>query len=158
MGPKRRDLLFLFCPSNLTAPSKSHHPPLVIPSAAEFPATLLRDTSTCAVFRRRKPHEARQRHQHQQEIRQAEGSAVRPGSSTKVSVPLVLPQNRHPKQVCARWTASWITLSRPYGSLSHSKVRGIGRVPQVRHSVPGPKTMGRSPTIAFVQPRKSGFG
>jgi hypothetical protein len=28
----------------------------------------------------------------------AEGSAVRPGSHTKVSVPLVLPQNRHPER------------------------------------------------------------
>ena len=25
-------LLFLFCPSNLTAPNKGHHPPLVIPT------------------------------------------------------------------------------------------------------------------------------
>ena len=52
-----RDLRFLFSPSDLTAPNKSHHPPLVIPSAAE-------------------------------------GPAVRPGSRTKASVPLVLPQNR----------------------------------------------------------------
>jgi hypothetical protein len=50
-----------FCPSDLTAPYKSHHPPLVIPSAAE-------------------------------------GPAVRPGSRTKTSVPLVLPQNRHPER------------------------------------------------------------
>src|ERR1700733_6738286 len=28
----------------------------------------------------------------------AEGPAVRPGSRTKVSVPLVLPQNRHPER------------------------------------------------------------
>jgi hypothetical protein len=28
----------------------------------------------------------------------AEGSAVRPGSRTKVSVPLVPPQNRHPER------------------------------------------------------------
>ena len=28
-----RDLLFLFCPSDLTALTKSHDPPLVIPSA-----------------------------------------------------------------------------------------------------------------------------
>jgi hypothetical protein len=31
-------LLFRFCPSDLTASNKSHHPPLVIPSAAEGPA------------------------------------------------------------------------------------------------------------------------
>jgi hypothetical protein len=65
-----------------------HPPPLmprwatalnfVIPSAAEFPATLLRDASARAVFCKEKPHEARQRHQPQQEIRQAEGPAVRP--------------------------------------------------------------------------------
>jgi hypothetical protein len=52
--------------------------PLVIPSEAEFPATLFRDTTACAVFRRRKPHALDQRHQDQQEIRQAEGPAVRP--------------------------------------------------------------------------------
>src|ERR1700721_2711358 len=46
-----------FCPSDRTAPNKSHHPPLVIPSAAE-------------------------------------GPAVRPGSRTKVSVPLGLTQTR----------------------------------------------------------------
>jgi hypothetical protein len=78
-----------FCPSDLTAPNKSHALPFVIPSEAEFPATLLRNTSTCAVFRRRKPHEARQRQQYQQEIRQSEGSAVRPGSRPKVWVSLV---------------------------------------------------------------------
>jgi len=50
-----------FCPSDLTVLNKSHHPPLVIPSAAE-------------------------------------GAAVRLGSRTKVSVPLVLPQNRHPER------------------------------------------------------------
>jgi hypothetical protein len=32
------DLLVLCCPSDLTVPNKSHHPPLVIPSAAEGPA------------------------------------------------------------------------------------------------------------------------
>ena len=32
----------------------------------------------------------------------AEGSAVRPGSRTKVSVPLVLPQNRHPERSASR--------------------------------------------------------
>jgi hypothetical protein len=30
-------------------------------------------------------------------------------------------------------------------------------VPQVRPSVPGPKTMGRSPTIAFAESRKIGL-
>jgi hypothetical protein len=30
---------------------------------------------------------------------EGEGPAVRPGSSTKVSVPLVLPQNRHPERL-----------------------------------------------------------
>jgi hypothetical protein len=35
---KWRGLLFLLCPSNLTAANKSHRPPLVIPSAAEGPA------------------------------------------------------------------------------------------------------------------------
>jgi hypothetical protein len=32
----------------------------------------------------------------------AEGPAARPGSRTKVSVPLVLPQNRHPKRSAAQ--------------------------------------------------------
>jgi hypothetical protein len=30
-------------------------------------------------------------------------------------------------------------------------------VPQVRQSVPGPKTTGRSPTIAFAESREIGF-
>jgi hypothetical protein len=55
------DLLLLFYPSDLTAPNRSNHPPLVIPSAAE-------------------------------------GPAVRPGSRTKFSILLVLPQNRHPER------------------------------------------------------------
>jgi hypothetical protein len=61
--PKRSEvgLLLLFYPSDLTAPNRSNHPPLVIPSAAE-------------------------------------GPAVRPGSRTKFSIPLVLPQNRHPER------------------------------------------------------------
>jgi hypothetical protein len=57
----QRQRMLLFCPSDLTAPNKSDHPPLVIPSAAE-------------------------------------GPAVRPGSLTKASVPLVLPQTRHPER------------------------------------------------------------
>jgi hypothetical protein len=36
----------------------------------------------------------------------AEGSAVRPGSRTKVSVPLVLPQNRHPACPGLPWERS----------------------------------------------------
>jgi hypothetical protein len=55
--PKRSRGTCCFCPSDLTALNKSHHPPLVIPS-------------------------------------EAEGPAVRPGSRTKVSVPLVPPQTR----------------------------------------------------------------
>jgi hypothetical protein len=38
---KWRDLLFLFCPSNLTVPNKNHHPPLVIPSVPGFPTSRL---------------------------------------------------------------------------------------------------------------------
>src|ERR1700679_180258 len=70
-------------PTTLHGSANSH---FVIPSEAEFPATLLRDTSTCAVFRRRKPHEARRRHQYQQEIRQAEGPAVRLGVKQRPSL------------------------------------------------------------------------
>jgi hypothetical protein len=35
------DLLFLFYPSDLTAPNKSHRPPLVIPSVPGFPPSRL---------------------------------------------------------------------------------------------------------------------
>jgi hypothetical protein len=39
----------------------------------------------------------------------AEGSAVRPGCRTKVSVPLVLPQNRHPACPGLPWERSALT-------------------------------------------------
>jgi hypothetical protein len=85
---KWRDLLFLFCPSNLTASNKSHHPPLVIPT--RIPATKHRTGPRVkcinATNLNRNPGERR------------EGSALCPGSRTEVSVPLVLPQNRHPER------------------------------------------------------------
>jgi len=77
--PRSRSQTNLSCCAFLSIRIKVTALPFVIPSEAEFPATLLRDTAACAVFRRRKPHEDRQRHQLQQEIRQAEGSAVSAG-------------------------------------------------------------------------------
>jgi hypothetical protein len=65
-------LLFLFCPSDLTALIKVTTPPFVIP-----PAPACRGSA-------------------------ADGSAVRPGSRTKVSAPLVPPQTRHPERSASR--------------------------------------------------------
>jgi hypothetical protein len=42
----------------------------------------------------------------------AEGPAVRPGSHTKVSVPLVLPQNRHPACPGLPWERSALQIYR----------------------------------------------
>jgi hypothetical protein len=96
--PKRSEVerLFLFCPSDLTTPNKSHYSPLCHPERTRIsyftalPAARYADlrkesrmTSTEATVFDRKPGGG-------------EGSAVRPGSRTKVSVPLVLPQNRRP--------------------------------------------------------------
>jgi hypothetical protein len=39
-----------FCPSDLTAPNKSHHPPLVIPSALRISYYAARKTTTYAAF------------------------------------------------------------------------------------------------------------
>jgi hypothetical protein len=47
---KWRDLLFLFYPSDLTAPNKSHHPPLVIPTRISCHVAL--DRAACAPFRK----------------------------------------------------------------------------------------------------------
>jgi len=57
-----------FCPSDLTAPNKSHRPPLCHPERTRISCHAALDTAACAVFRRKKPHEVRQRQQDQQEI------------------------------------------------------------------------------------------
>jgi hypothetical protein len=69
--------------------------PFVIPSAPGFPATL-HWTQPRVWF---SAGENRMKSANAVKINRksgvAEGSAVRPGSRTKVSLPLVLPQNRH---------------------------------------------------------------
>jgi hypothetical protein len=51
----------------------------------------------------------------------AEGSAVRPGSRTKVSLPLVLPQNRHPACPGLPWERSASQIDR----LTEGFLRGV---------------------------------
>jgi hypothetical protein len=82
-----------FCPSDPTAPNKSHHPLLVIPTRISCHVAL--DRAACAPFRK----ERRMKCINATNLnRKSGGSAVRPGFRTKVSVPLVLPQNRHPER------------------------------------------------------------
>jgi hypothetical protein len=54
-----------------------------------------------------------------------EGSAVRPGSRTKVSVPLVLPQNRHPACPSLSWNRSEV--DRPAVSSPNTLLPSLAR-------------------------------
>jgi hypothetical protein len=95
---KWRDLLFLLCPSNLTVPNKSHHPPLVIPKRTRISYFVALPTATYADLPKESRMKSTEATVFDRKSGAAEGSAVRPGSRTKVSVPLVLPQNRHPER------------------------------------------------------------
>jgi hypothetical protein len=96
--PKRRDLLFLFCPSTLTAPNKSHRPPLCHPERTRISYLTALPAATYAALRKESRMTSTEATAFDRKSGGAEGSAVRPGSRTKVSVPLVPPQNRHPER------------------------------------------------------------
>jgi hypothetical protein len=96
--PKRRDLLFLFCPSTLTAPNKSHRPPLCHPERTRISYLTALPAATYAALRKESRMTSTEATAFDRKSGGAEGPAVRPGSRTKVSVPLVLPQNRHPER------------------------------------------------------------
>jgi hypothetical protein len=90
------DLLFLFCPSDLTAPNKSHRPPLCHPERSRISYFTAPPPTTYAALRKESRMKSTEATIFDQKSGGAEGPAVRPGSRTKISVPLVLPQNRHP--------------------------------------------------------------
>jgi hypothetical protein len=83
-----------FCPSDLTAPNKSHRPPLVIPSVPGFPTSQLYQRQRMRLSVKESRMKSTEATVFDRKSGGAEGPAVRPGSRTKVSVPLVLPQNR----------------------------------------------------------------
>jgi hypothetical protein len=73
------DLLCLFCPSDLTAPNKSHHPPLVIPTRNSCHVAL--DRAACAPFRK----ERRMKHISSTNLNR------NPGERTRISYFTALP-------------------------------------------------------------------
>src|ERR1700733_12664653 len=95
--PKRSEveLLFLFCPSDLTAPNKSHHPPLCHPERTRISYLTALPTATYAALRKESRMKSTEATVFDRKSGEAERPAVRPGSCTKVSVSLALPQNRH---------------------------------------------------------------
>jgi hypothetical protein len=89
----------LFCPSNLTSPNKSHHPPLCHPERTRISYFAALPAATYAALRKESRMESTEATVFDRKSGAAEGSVVRPGSRTKVSVPLVLPQTRHPESL-----------------------------------------------------------
>ena len=95
---KWRDLLFLFCPSNLTVPNKSHYPQLCHPERTQISYFTALQAEAYAALRKESRMESTEATVFNRKSGAAEGPAVRPGSPTKVSVPLVRTQNRHPER------------------------------------------------------------
>jgi hypothetical protein len=87
-----------FCPSNLTAPNKSHRPPLCHPERTRISYFTVLPSETYAALRKESRMKSTEATVFDRKSGAAEGPAVRPGSRTKISVPLVLPQNRHPER------------------------------------------------------------
>ena len=87
------------CPSNLTAPNQSHRPPLCHPERTRISYFTALPAATYAALRKESRMKSTEVTIFDRKSGGAEGSAVRPGSRTKVSVPLVLPQTRHPESL-----------------------------------------------------------
>jgi hypothetical protein len=100
---KWRDLL-LFCPSNLTAPNK--RPATCHPERTRISYFTALPAATYAALRKESRMKSTKTTVFDRKSGEGEGSAVRPGSRTKVSVPLVLPQNRHPARPGLPWERS----------------------------------------------------
>jgi hypothetical protein len=108
VGPKRSAVegpAVSFCPSDLTAPNKSHRPPLCHPERTRISYLTALPAATYAALRKESRMTSTEATAFDRKSGGAEGSAVRPGSRTKVSVPLVPPQTRkrnrgRERQVC----------------------------------------------------------
>src|ERR1700728_319483 len=79
-------------------PNKSHRPPLCHPERTRISYFTALPAATYAALRKESRMKSAEATVFDRKSGAAEGPAVRPGSRTKVSVPLVLPQNRHPER------------------------------------------------------------
>src|ERR1700733_6185437 len=88
--PKRSEveLLFLFCPSDLTAPNKSHRPPLCHPERTRISYLTALPAAKYSALRKESRMKSTEATAFDRKSGGAEGPAVRPGSRTKVSLPL----------------------------------------------------------------------
>src|ERR1700721_4745788 len=93
---RRRGPAVSFCPSDLTAPNKSHRPPLCHPERPRISYFTALSAATYAALHKESRMKSVEATVFDRKSGGAEGPAVRPGSRTKFSVPFVLPQNRHP--------------------------------------------------------------
>jgi hypothetical protein len=114
---------FFFCPSDLTAPNKSHHPPLCHPERSRISYFTALPAATYAALRKESRMKSTEATVFDRKSGGAEGPAVRPGSRAKVSVPLVLPQNRHPERsaspICRVTQRLWRAVEGPRRCLSY---------------------------------------
>src|ERR1700722_19384742 len=85
-----------FYPSYLTAPNKSHRLKLCHPERTRISYFAALPAATYAALRKESRMISAEATAFDRKSGGGEGPAVRPGFRTKVSVPLVLPQNRHP--------------------------------------------------------------
>jgi hypothetical protein len=109
------------CPSDLTAPNKSHRPPLCHPERTRISYFTALPAATYAALRKESRMRSTEATVFDRKSGGAEGPAVCPGSRTKVSVPLVLPQNRHPACPGLPWERSASQINRSTQRL----VRGV---------------------------------
>jgi hypothetical protein len=86
-----------FSSSDLTALNKSRHPPLCHPERTRIFYFAALPAATYAALRKESRMKSTEVTVLTGNLGAAEGSAVRPGSRTKISVPLVLPQTCHPE-------------------------------------------------------------
>jgi hypothetical protein len=77
-----------FCPSDLTAPNKSHRPPLCHPERTRISYLTALPAATYAALRKESRMTSTEATAFDRKSGGAEGPAVRPGSRTKVSLPL----------------------------------------------------------------------
>jgi hypothetical protein len=90
-GAQRSGATVSFYPCDRTAPNKSHQPLLVVPTRISCHVAL--DSAACAPFRKERPMRCINVTNPNSNPKAAEGSAVRSGSRTKISVSLVRQQD-----------------------------------------------------------------
>jgi hypothetical protein len=96
----------VLCPSTSTTAKVGHRPPICHPERTRISYFAALTAATYAALRKESRMKSTEATDFDRKSGAAEGSAVRPGSRTKVSVLLVVPQNRHPACPGLPWERS----------------------------------------------------